>query len=115
MVRSSSYQKPKAGSSVIQLDGTEPGVFDKTQRSRLLRHPKSTLSFASFDPYVATPRDAAADISNLSLDEEKCRPKRVVIENIPGRGSFWRWVPSARKQEGVDDEGSFPRLMELCG
>jgi len=112
MVRSASYQKPKAGPS-IRLDGAEPGILDKTQRSRLLRRQTSTLSFASFDPYVATPRDP--DISQLSLDEDKCRPKRIVIENVPGHGSFWRWVPSARKQEGVDDEGNFPRLIELCG
>jgi hypothetical protein len=115
MVRSASYFKPKAGPSVIHLEGTEPGVLDRTQRSRLLRRQNSTLSFASFDPYVATPRDPAADISGLSLDEEQCRPKRIVIENVPGHGSFWRWVPSARKQEGVDDEGIFPRLIEVCG
>ena len=115
MVRSQSHQKPTAGPSVIHLEGTEPGVLDKTQRSRLLRCQNSTLSFASFDPYVATPHDPTTRISELSLDEEKCRPKRIVIENVPGHGSFWRWVPSARKQEGVDDEGIFPRLVEICG
>lgn len=113
MVRS--YQKPKAGPSVIHIAGTEPGVLDKTQRGRLFRHPNSTFSFANFDPYVANPRDPATDLSRLSLHEERCRPKRIVIENVPGHGSFWRWVPGARKQEGVEDEGSFPRLIELCG
>jgi len=104
----------KAGPSVIRLEGPEPGVLDKSQRSRLLRHPHSRLSFATFDPYTATPRDPS-DISKLSLDDEKCRPKRIVIEMVPRRGSFWRWVPSARKQDGVADEGVFPRLVEICG
>lgn len=115
MVRSASYQKPKAGPSFVHLTGIEPGVLDETQRSRLLRRQNSTLSFAAFDPYVATPQDPAADISKLSLNDDRCRPKRIVIENVPGHGSFWRWVPSARKQEGVDDEGSFPRLIDICG
>jgi hypothetical protein len=112
------HHQPQAGPSVIHLEGPKPGVLDKTQSRRLLRHRNSTLSFASFDPHVASFRDPAAHgISGLSLteDTDKCRPKRIVIENVPGHGSFWRWVPSARKQEGVNDEGSFPRLIDLCG
>jgi len=114
MVRSASYQKPKAGPSVGDLTGSEPGVLDESQRSRVLRTINSTLSFASFDPYVATPREAS-DLSRISIEEERCRPKRIVIETIPGHGSFWRWVPSARKQQGVNDDGEFPRLIEVCG
>lgn len=108
------YWKSKAGPSVIRLEGAEPGILDKSQRSRLMRHPHSKLSFATFDPYTATPRDPS-DISKLSLDDEKCRPKRIVIEMVPRQGSFWRWVPSARRQDGVGDEGVFPRLVEICG
>ena len=114
MVYSASFQKAKAGPSVVHLEGPVPGILDKSQRSRLLRHPNSTLSFAAFDPYLATSRDPS-DLSNLSLDDDRCRPRRIVIETVPGRGSFWRWVPSARKQEGVDDEGIFPRLIDICG
>ncbi|KAF8973274.1 hypothetical protein BDZ97DRAFT_2070350 [Flammula alnicola] len=114
MVRSASYQKPKASPSVIQISGSVPGVLDPTQPSRLLRTPTSILSFASFDPYIAIPHELT-DLGNLSLQDELCRPKRIVLETIPGHGSFWRWVPSARKEEDVDDEGTFPRLISICG
>ncbi|KAF9531631.1 hypothetical protein CPB83DRAFT_904294 [Crepidotus variabilis] len=104
----------QAGPSVNRVVGTEPGELDKSQRSRLLRHPKAVLSFASFDPYAATAREAS-DISQLSLQEDRCRPKRIVVETIAGRCSSWRWVPGARKEEGVVDEGAFPRIVVVCG
>lgn len=113
MVRAASYEKPKAPPSVIRISGTEPGVLDSSQRSRLLRTSHSTLSFASFDAYIAAPNDV--NFAKLSLQGESCRPKRIVIETIPGHGSFWRWVPSARKMQDVEDEGIFPRVIDICG
>lgn len=115
MVRNAGYEKPKPPQPEIRLvSGNVPGVLDPTQPSRLLRLPGSKLTFASFDPYIATPHELNVD--NLSMnDRPECRPKRIVIETIPDGRSFWRWVPSARKQEDVNDEGSFPRLVDICG
>ncbi|KAH9083545.1 hypothetical protein EDB83DRAFT_2511855 [Lactarius deliciosus] len=42
-------------------------------------------------------------------------PKRVVIETHPGGFSHWRFVPRARLAEGVSDEGSWPRLVDVLG
>lgn len=114
MVRTASYEKPKATNPpVLEISGTKPGVLDDTQPSRLLRTSRSTLSFASFDPYIAAPHEVG--FQNLNLQGESCRPKRIVIETIPGHGSFWRWVPSARKMQDVEDEGVFPRVIDICG
>lgn len=60
------------------ISGTTPGVLDSTQPLRLLRRPSSTLSFATFDPRVAS-ADHGWDLRSLSLNEELYRPKRVVI------------------------------------
>ncbi|KAJ7262165.1 hypothetical protein B0H12DRAFT_1217556 [Mycena haematopus] len=51
----------------------------------------------------------------LSLNEELYRPKRVVIETTCSGESSWRFVPKARWEEGVLDEGSWPRVIDLCG
>ncbi|KAJ6593910.1 hypothetical protein B0H19DRAFT_977069 [Mycena capillaripes] len=96
------------------ISGTTPGVLDSTQPQRLLRHPSSTLSFASFDPRVAS-ADHGWDMRSLSLNEELYRPKRVVIETASSGDSSWRFVPKARWDEGVIDEGAWPRVVELCG
>ncbi|KAF9474220.1 hypothetical protein BDN70DRAFT_936821 [Pholiota conissans] len=112
MVRSAGYEKPKVP-PVIRISGSEPGALDPTQPDRLLRTSKSTLSFASFDPYIASANDV--NLAKLSINEEPCRPKRIVIETVIGHGSFWRWVPSARKMEDVEDEGTFPRVINICG
>lgn len=108
------HKPPQPPPEVIEVSGTEPGVLDPTQRNRILRSPESKLLFASFDPYIAIPQEIV-DLANLSLQDDRCRPKRIVVEMDPGRGTFWRWIPSARKQENVDNEGEFPRIVLICG
>ena len=92
-----------------------PGILDDSQRARLLRHPNSTLLFAAFDPLTASGLKDVPDLRNLSLNEELCRPKRVVIENTPTGENFWRFVPRARLEKGLGDEGTWPRTIEICG
>ena len=118
MVRRASYEKPKDGpQSVRQVSGTFPGVLDPTQPSRILQTQASVLSFASYEPRAAT-SEQIPDFGNLSLNDdhcERCRPKRVVIETIPSKGNFWRFVPNAIREQYVEDEGTFPRLIKICG
>ncbi|KAJ6586933.1 hypothetical protein DFH09DRAFT_1141997 [Mycena vulgaris] len=97
-----------------RIAGTVPGVLDPNQPHRLLRRPSSTLSFATFDPRVAS-ADHAWDLRALSLNEELYRPKRVVIETTCSGESSWRFVPKARWDEGVTDEGQWPRVIDICG
>ncbi|KAJ7170545.1 hypothetical protein C8R43DRAFT_874950 [Mycena crocata] len=97
-----------------RIAGTVPGVLDPQQPHRLLRRPSSSLSFASFDPRVAS-ADHGLDMRCLSINEELYRPKRVVIETTCSGESFWRFVPNARRDEGVSDEGQWPRVIDICG
>ncbi|KAJ3896281.1 hypothetical protein GG344DRAFT_36893 [Lentinula edodes] len=107
---------PFAGpSSPRKLTGSTPGILDSTQRDRLLTFSKSTLSFASFNPRTATSSQLTPDARKLSLNEELYNPKRVVIETSPTGESFWRFVPKARIDEGVVDEGDWPRVIDICG
>lgn len=98
-----------------KISGSIPGALDPTQRQRLCRTPGSKLSFAAFNPHTASSTHDIPDLCNLSLNEELYRPKRVVIETTSLGESFWRFVPSARKDEGVQDEGMWPRIVEICG
>ena len=97
-----------------KLRGSEPGLLDPTQPSRLLRDPASKLYFASFDPFTACQDDGADRMRNLSLHEKLYRPKRVVVEIAP-TGSFWRFVPRATKDDGLENEEHWPRIVEICG
>ncbi|KAJ3799185.1 hypothetical protein GGU11DRAFT_679995 [Lentinula aff. detonsa] len=107
---------PFAGpSSPRKLTGSTPGVLDSTQPDRLLTFSKSSLSFASFNPRTATSSHSTPDARKLSLNEELYNPKRVVIEMSPTGESFWRFVPKARTDEGVIDEGDWPRVVDVCG
>ncbi|OAX41057.1 hypothetical protein K503DRAFT_854905 [Rhizopogon vinicolor AM-OR11-026] len=97
------------------IRGTEPGLIDPTQPSRVLRSPNSKLSFASFDPRTALAGEDVPDLRKLSIGEDLPPPKRIVIETTPKGTSFWRFVPKARLEEGVRDEGFWPRVVEICG
>ncbi len=99
---------------IPSISGSNPGLLDPTQPNRLLRVPGSTLSFAHFDPRTAT-APKAGDITKLSIHEELYRPKRIVLETTPTGGCSWRFVPNARRDDGVPDEGEWPRQIELCG
>ncbi|KAG2119559.1 uncharacterized protein F5147DRAFT_664592 [Suillus discolor] len=97
------------------IRGTEPGLLDPTQPSRLLRAHDSTLSFASFDPRTALAGEDIPDLHKLSIGEDLPPPKRIVIETTPKGTSFWRFVPKARLDADVRDEGFWPRVIEICG
>ncbi|KAJ6625635.1 hypothetical protein B0H10DRAFT_1782845 [Mycena sp. CBHHK59/15] len=98
----------------VRISGTTPGALDPHQPHRLFRRPSSTLSFANFDPRVAS-ADHGWDLRGLSLNEELYRPKRVVIETTCAGESSWRFVPKARRDDGVPDEGQWPRVIDICG
>jgi len=51
----------------------------------------------------------------MSINEAYYRPRRIVVETAPNGESFWRFVPKARIDEGVLDEGVWPRIVEICG
>lgn len=106
---------PGGPSSLRVLGGNTPGVVDAEQPARLLRAPGARLAFASFHPHTASGEQAAPDLSKLSLNEELYRPKRVVVETLSDGTSFWRFVPKAKWEHGVVDEGSWPRVISLCG
>ncbi|KZT08321.1 uncharacterized protein LAESUDRAFT_757564 [Laetiporus sulphureus 93-53] len=95
--------------------GTVPGQLDTSQPTRLHRVPGSTFSFASFNSYTASSRGDIPDLNKLSLHDETCRPKRIVIETLPNGQSTWRFVPRARLGQGMEDEGPWPRVIKICG
>ena len=95
------------------LRGTQPGLLDPSQPSRLLRFPDSKLSFASFDPKTALPEESSSQKSNNS--STLAPPKRIVIETTSKGVSSWRFVPRARLEEGAQDEGVWPRAIDICG
>jgi hypothetical protein len=109
---------PSAGPSsfrITKISGTTPGMLDPTQPERLHRIPNSKLSFAAFNPLTASAPQEVPDLRKLSLNQELYRPKRIVVETAPTGECFWRFVPSARRDDDVSDEGQWPRIVELCG
>ncbi|KAF8502049.1 hypothetical protein F5888DRAFT_1918688 [Russula emetica] len=91
------------------LLGSHPGQLDQTQSSRVLRHPDARLLFASFHPLTAS------NVRPYHAHDGSSKPKRIVIEMHPSGLSHWRFVPRARLEEGVVDEGSWPRLVDFLG
>lgn len=97
---------------IPHISGSKPGMLDASQKDRLLKHPHSSLTFATFDLSALD----LPELRNLSLQDDSGRPRRVVVETLPGNGpSFWRFVPKARKEEGVVDEGPWPRVVNVLG
>jgi len=105
-----SAQHTPGPSNARRLRGSQPGILDPTQPSRLLRLRDAKLSFAAFDPLTA-----CCQGSPTPLNAESYRPRRVVIETAPTGECTWRFVPSAKRESGVADEGSWPRVVDLCG
>lgn len=101
-------------SNVRYLSGSQPGILDPTQPSRLLRCHDAKLSFAAFDPLTACCQ-ASSSPSITPLNAEYYRPRRVVIETVPSGECTWRFVPSAKRESGTTDEGLWPRVVDLCG
>ncbi|KZP03364.1 hypothetical protein FIBSPDRAFT_845039 [Athelia psychrophila] len=111
---SPSLAGPSSSNGIHKIQGSAPGVLDPTQPGRLLRHPGSRLAFASFDPTIAHP-GASNAAQNTNHGVENYRPKRIVVETSPQGASFWRFVPRARREDGVPDEGVWPRVVEVAG
>ena len=93
----------------LSLSGSAVGQLDHSQQSRLLSSPDAKLSFASFHPR------AAGHSSRMTTQDVLCTSKRIVIETLANGESFWRWVPRARGVQSVEEEGRFPRVIEICG
>ena len=111
---SPSINVPQSGSQPIHsINGAAPGLLDSTQPTRLLRHPTHRLSFASFDPLIAT--TAASDQRRLYIHNQPDGSDRVVIETTPRGENFWRFVPSAQQENGCVGEGHWPRVVAICG
>lgn len=111
---------PGPSTSLFPIDlrevGPVPGVLDASQRARILRDPTSELCFSAFDPHTAGGQDATLNLRRLHIQEDRPAPKRIVIEITPRtKQCTWRFVPRARKEEGVEDEGIWPRVLDLCG
>jgi hypothetical protein len=97
-------------SQIPILSGTIVGLLDSQQATRLLSTPDSKLYFATFHP-----RTASASARKLSTQDELCSQKRVVIETLASGESFWRWVPRAKGVDAAGGEGSWPRVINICG
>ncbi|GJJ06566.1 hypothetical protein Clacol_000759 [Clathrus columnatus] len=107
------------------ISGTIPGVIDSSQRNRLLRTPSTMLCFASFDALTArastkkpNERDSGSEPASSSTMNSQLSSdgKRIVVETDASTGiCTWRFVPRAKMELGVDQEGTWPRLVQLCG
>ncbi|KAG6900749.1 hypothetical protein C0993_002173 [Termitomyces sp. T159_Od127] len=113
MARVSMSNSSASSSTLPRL--LNPGVLDRNQNQRIRRHPESIISFASFDPHTATSDLVLPELEQLSLKAELNRSTRVVIETLPSGVSTWRFVPKAQKAEGIPDEGTWPRVVEIFG
>ncbi|KAI0081230.1 hypothetical protein K474DRAFT_1613772 [Panus rudis PR-1116 ss-1] len=103
---------PSRPRAPLSISGTHVGLLDPSQRDRILNSPNSILSFATFHPRAAA---AWHDGHSLSAREELNNSKRIVIEHLSNGEQFWRWVPRARGVETVEDEGHWPRVIDICG
>ncbi|EKM54472.1 uncharacterized protein PHACADRAFT_196902 [Phanerochaete carnosa HHB-10118-sp] len=95
----------------MSIVGLPVGALDPAQPARLLSSPGSKLSFATFHPLTASCGLQRAQLRG----DELCSKKRVVIETLPAGESFWRWIPRAKGMENADDEGEWPRVVDICG
>ncbi|KAI6046023.1 hypothetical protein EDC04DRAFT_3086515 [Pisolithus marmoratus] len=106
---------PTASGAPRTIRGTQPGLLDSSQPTRMLRFLDAKLHFASFDPKTALVDGQEPDIHRLNITDTLPPPKRIVIESTHKGASFWRFVPRARLEEGAQDEGFWPRLIDICG
>ncbi|KAI6143048.1 hypothetical protein BKA82DRAFT_28842 [Pisolithus tinctorius] len=76
------------------IRGTQPGLLDPSQPSRLLHFPDANLHFTSFDPKTALVDRQEPDMRKLNIPDILPPPKRV---------------------EGTQDKGFWPRPVILNG
>ena len=109
-----SYQLPQFAipeSVPLMLAGQDPGLLDSTQRTRILSNPSSQLLFASYHPRAG----ASAYNNTNTTDQGYTLSNRAVIEVLPDGNCLWRLVPLAIGASSFLDEGSWPRLIDICG
>lgn len=82
---------------------------------KVARQPGAVVSIASFDASTATGDGNVFAFRKLSLSDDTDTPKRIVIETSPAGSCTWRFIPPALREEGVVDEGSWPREVSFCG
>jgi len=96
------------------LAGNEPGQVDPDQKSRILGSENAVLAFATFD-LVAGPVTLGPEREKMPGLLEYLSKRRVAIEMRPTGDFIWRFVPNAELCDGVEDEGPWPRIVDLCG
>ena len=99
------------GNGPLVLSGCTIGILDHTQPQRILNSPNSRLDFATYHPLAGSAACTAATT--------ECQPPshsgRIVIETLPDGNCVWRPVPLAVGASTISDEGSWPRLIDICG
>ena len=95
----------------LMLAGQDPGLLDSTQRARILSNTSSQLLFASYHPRAG----ASAYNNTNTADQGHPLSNRAVIEVLPDGNCLWRLVPLAIGASSFLDEGSWPRLINICG
>jgi hypothetical protein len=84
------------------------------------RSPSCSRTHNAMEPTRGTVKLADPHDGNDGDDEQRglgcrCAQRRVAVE-VSQDGRFtWRFVPDARRAPGVDDEGSWPRVVDFCG
>ena len=102
-----------SSSHMREISGCRPGQLDSTQPARVLRHPGAQLSFAPFDPHTAAPLHDPAP-ANAAQRLKQSGARRAVFETFPDGSGSWRFVPNPQFL-GIDDEGVWPRVVDICG
>lgn len=103
--------------SIKSIAGSTPGVFDSSQTSRVVQIAGSTLTFATFDQSLRSGnfKDQSENLIDDLNVERICRSRRIVVETSQDGISTWRFVPYAILENGVNDDGLWPRIINICG
>ena len=99
------------GNGPLVLSGCIIGVLDPTQPQRILNSPDSQLHFATYHPLAGSAARSPTTTDRQAL----CHSGRIVIETLPDGSCVWRPVPLAVGASTISDEGSWPRLIDICG
>lgn len=90
------------------MTGFAAGLPDSTQYDRILSVPGSRLLVADYHPWTASQHA-------INCEPITSLPRRVVIEILPEGPVVWRPMPLASGASSIDDEGSWPRVVDFCG